>query len=131
PHHKVLEIGTGCGYQTAVLSRLAHKIYSVEIIEKLHRQAQKNLNDLNIKNVELRLGSGTEGWSEKGPFDRIMVTCARKDIPQSLLRQLAIGGKLIAPVGEPVQRLTVWTKKNEDSFDQEVLIPVKFVRFVD
>lgn len=96
---RVLEVGTGSGYQAAVLSRLAQSVYSIEIVPELARAAASRLAELGYRNVTVREGDGYQGWPEKAPFDRIILTAAPKDIPKALLDQLAKGGRLVAPVG--------------------------------
>ena len=96
---RVLEIGTGSGYQAAVLSRLAESVYTIEIVPELARSATKRLGELGYRNVTVREGDGYQGWAEKSPFERIILTAAPKEIPQALLDQLAPGGRLVAPVG--------------------------------
>jgi protein-L-isoaspartate(D-aspartate) O-methyltransferase len=100
---RVLEIGTGSGYQTAVLARLAAQVFSIEIIPKLSEQAKKILDQLGFKNVELKVGDGFFGWAEKAPFDSIVVTAAAGKLPEPLWRQLAEGGRLVMPLGEKGQ----------------------------
>jgi len=107
PGARVLEIGTGSGYQAAVLSVLAGEVYSIEIVEPLAREARERLARLGYRNVDVRAGDGYRGWPEKAPFDAIVVTAAPPEIPEPLLSQLAIGGRLVAPVGEVSQELVV------------------------
>ncbi|MBP7936758.1 MAG: protein-L-isoaspartate(D-aspartate) O-methyltransferase [Phycisphaerae bacterium] len=108
PEHRVLEIGTGSGYQTAILARLAREVYTIERLPLLRQQAQTLLNSLDIGNVIYRTGDGSLGWPEMAPFDRIMVTAAAPDVPKSLIEQLAEGGRMVIPVGqEGEQTLTL------------------------
>ena len=124
---KVLEVGTGCGYQTAVLSRLVERVYSVERIPALHDQAKQRLRDLNVNNVRLRLADGNSGWPLHEPFDGILVTAAPIGVPDALLKQLAPGGRLVIPVGrEERQRLLLITRES-DSFSETLLDYVSFV----
>jgi protein-L-isoaspartate(D-aspartate) O-methyltransferase len=126
----VLEIGTGCGYQTAVLAPLVNKIYTVERIPELLRKARQRLRDLDIYNVQFRPGDGWEGWRKYGPYDGIIVAAAASEIPEKLLLQLAQGGRLIIPIGPPGrQELTMVTKIN-DHCEQVSLEPVSFVPLV-
>ncbi|MFH1729442.1 MAG: protein-L-isoaspartate(D-aspartate) O-methyltransferase [Pseudomonadota bacterium] len=124
----VLEIGTGSGYQAAVLSELAKEVYTIEILEGLGKQAKQTLNELNYKNVHVRVGDGYKGWPEKAPFDVILVTAAPDHIPQPLIEQLKIGGKIVMPVGEKNQILKRITKtKNglsEESLSQIYFVPM-------
>ncbi|HBK58278.1 MAG TPA: protein-L-isoaspartate O-methyltransferase [Spirochaetaceae bacterium] len=124
---RVLEIGTGSGYQTAVLSLLAKEIYSVERIAVLLERARATLEALKIDNVELRLGDGFYGWAEKAPFDAIILSAAPFDIPDTILQQLADGGKLVAPVGPLGAQTLVRTTRRGDHFDTEALFDVAFV----
>ena len=130
--HKVLEIGTGCGYQAAVLSVLAGEVYSIEIVEELGAQARERLLSLGYDNVEVRIGNGYAGWPEQAPFDRIILTAAPDELPRTLVDQLKPGGRLVAPVG-PVygnQELVVVTKDAEGKVRREPVLPVRFVPMV-
>ena len=132
--HRVLEIGTGSGYQAAVLSRLVAQVYSIEIIEPLGTAARRRLETLGYKNVEVRVGDGYFGWPEKGPFDSIIVTAAANHIPPSLVEQLRPGGRMVIPVGNPfqTQMLMLVTKGDKGPHDLKVrsLMPVAFVPLV-
>ncbi len=124
---KVLEIGSGCGYQTAILSQLVAEVYTIERIESLYQKAQRNLCELQRTNVRLRHGDGYRGWPAAAPFDAILVAAAPPEIPEALLTQLAEGGRLIIPVGEgALQELRLITRKG-NQFHQEVLEQVVFV----
>ena len=113
---RVLEIGTGSGYQAAILSRIVKEVYTIEIKERLHQRATRKLRELKFNNVQTRFGDGYFGWKEAAPFDAIMITAAVNHIPPPLLRQLKDGGKLILPLGDPFlfQNLTLVTKQGED-----------------
>jgi protein-L-isoaspartate(D-aspartate) O-methyltransferase len=126
---KVLEIGTGSGYQAAVLARVAREVYTVEIREELGRQAEKRLRDLGYDNIHLRIGDGYDGWPEEAPFDGIMVTAAPGTVPQPLIDQLKEGGRLVIPVGDFFQDLLVLTK-TADGVEQRQIIPVRFVPMI-
>jgi protein-L-isoaspartate(D-aspartate) O-methyltransferase len=127
---RVLEIGTGCGYQTAVLAPLVKEIYSVERIPELLKKARQRLRDLDIYNVRLRQGDGWEGWRKYAPYDGIIVTAAASEIPASLIEQLAPGGRLVMPVGPSgCQELLRVTSKN-GSLERELLGAVSFVPLV-
>jgi len=127
---KVLEIGTGCGYQTAVLAPLVKRIYSVERISELLRKTRQRLRDLNIYNVQFRPGDGWQGWSKYAPYDGIIVAAAASRLPEKLLDQLAPGGRLIMPVGPSGrQELTLVTRR-DDHFEQQSLGAVSFVPLV-
>jgi protein-L-isoaspartate(D-aspartate) O-methyltransferase len=126
---KVLEIGTGSGYQAAVLARVAREVYTVEIREELGRQAEERLAELGYDNVFLRIGDGYQGWPEEAPFDGIMVTAAPDTVPQPLIDQLKEGGKLVIPVGDFFQDLLVLTK-TPDGVEQREIIPVRFVPMI-
>ncbi|MBW0149507.1 protein-L-isoaspartate(D-aspartate) O-methyltransferase [Marinobacter arenosus] len=123
---RVLELGTGSGYQTAVLSRLFDEVYSVERIKPLQDRARDRLRQLNARNVLLKHADGGMGWPDRGPFDGIIVTAAPVEIPEELLAQLCDGGILIAPVGEENQILVEVTRRG-DRFDHKELEPVHFV----
>jgi protein-L-isoaspartate(D-aspartate) O-methyltransferase len=127
PLSKVLEVGTGCGYQTAVLAPLVTKLYSIERIEPLLVRARLRLDELGLKNVRVRHGDGTQGWKGIAPFDGILVAAAPLSVPEALLQQLQVGGRLIVPVGpEGRQELLRFTRK-ESRMDRESLGPVAFV----
>ena len=124
---KVLEVGTGCGYQSAVLAPLVTKLYTIERIEPLHLRAKARLEELELRNVRLRHGDGTQGWKSIAPFDAILVAAAPLTVPEALLQQLRVGGRLIVPVGpEGKQELVRFTRK-ESRVDRQFLGPVAFV----
>jgi len=129
PDHKVLEIGTGSGYQAAVLAELCSEVYTIEIIPPLGRRAAALLEELGYDNVMVRIGDGYEGWPEYAPFDRIVVTCAPDDIPQPLVDQLIPGGRIVIPVGKAnqIQYLVVVTKDENGRIRQQRQYPVRFV----
>lgn len=126
---KVLEIGTGSGYQAAVLAELCDSVYSMEIIPPLGERAELVLRELGYTQVHVRIGNGYEGWPEQAPFDRIIVTCAPDDIPAALVEQLAPGGRIIIPVGSPYQTqyLVVVRKNRKGKTIIEEQYPVRFV----
>jgi len=127
PTDKVLEIGTGSGYQAAVLSPLVAEVYTIEIVERLGRRAERTLRRLGYKNVHVRTGDGYQGWPEAAPFDKIIVTCSPEAIPQPLVEQLKAGGQMIVPVGERYQQnLTRVTKRN-GKLERETLRATLFV----
>jgi len=126
---RVLEIGTGSGYQTAVLARLAAKVYSIEIREELAGQARARLSASGATNVEVRAGDGWFGWKEEAPFDGILVTAAPETVPGPLLEQLAPGGRMVIPVGGFYQELKV-IERTPDGFRERSVLPVRFVPFV-
>lgn len=125
-HHAVLEIGTGSGYQSAVLAELAKQVYTMEIIPDLAASARRALSDAGYRNVEVRSGNGYRGWPERAPFDRIIVTAAPPEIPQALVDQLAVGGTMVVPVGSSYQEMVIITK-TAGGVTQRRTIPVRFV----
>ena len=127
PEDKVLEIGTGCGYQAAVLAELARDIYTIEIIESLGKGAAKTLERLGYANVRTRVGDGYMGWPEHAPFDAIIVTAAPDHVPPALVEQLKAGGRLVIPVGKLFQELMVITKNADGSTTRKDIVPVQFV----
>ena len=129
PGDKVLEIGTGSGYQAAVLAELGVRVYSIEIIEPLGELARKNLAALGYDNIEVRIGDGYYGWEEQAPFDAIIVTAAASHIPPPLIKQLRPGGHMIIPVGSRflVQQLVLVDKDAEGGITTRQVLPVKFV----
>ncbi len=128
PRHRVLEIGTGSGYQTAVLARLARYVYTVERYRTLLGEAEARLKALHVQNVISRFGDGHEGWPEQAPFDRVLVTAAPAEEPRRLLQQLKPGGVLVAPVGRgPVQSLLRYVGDGKGAFVKEELGEVRFV----
>ena len=129
--HKVLEIGTGSGYQTAFLAQFAKEVYTVERIEELSHKAQKRLDGLGFGNIHYKIGDGTYGWKEKAPFDRIIVTAAAVRLPKALASQLAPGGIMVIPVGEEaLQRLFLVEKDEEGYIHVEAVEWVRFVSLV-
>lgn len=126
---KVLEIGTGSGYQAAILAELVDKVLTIEIVEPLARQAEQTLAELGYKNVRVRAGDGYLGWPEEAPFDAIIVTAAPDHVPQPLFDQLAIGGRLILPVGRGVQTLELYHRTAE-GYQRKALTLVRFVPLV-
>jgi protein-L-isoaspartate(D-aspartate) O-methyltransferase len=122
----VLEIGTGSGYQAAILAEIGAKVYTIEILEPLSETAKRKLDELGYTNVEVKCGDGYKGWPEYAPFDGIIVTCAPPEIPAPLLEQLKIGGRMVIPVGESYQELLLIIR-TEDGFERTQIIPVRFV----
>ncbi len=131
PDHVVLEVGTGSGYQAAILAHLARKVCTIEIIPPLAEAAAKTLGDLRYDNVSVRLGDGYVGWPECGPFDAIVVTAALGQVPPPLIEQLKVGGRLVMPVGAEygTQHLTVVEKIAPDKTTTRAVAPVRFVPF--
>ncbi|MDQ2042163.1 protein-L-isoaspartate(D-aspartate) O-methyltransferase [Pseudoalteromonas sp. 20-92] len=127
--NKVLEIGTGSGYQTAILAKTFTKIYSVERIKALQWQAKRRLHQLDLYNVSMKHGDGWQGWQSQAPFDGIIVTAAASKVPKDLLAQLADGGVLLAPIGESDQKL-IMIIRNGDDYTEHVIAPVRFVPLV-
>ena len=131
PDDRVLEIGTGSGYQAAILAERVKAVYTIEINEKLGKQAGKRLEELGYTNIQVKIGDGYKGWPENAPFDAVIVTCAPEEIPQSLIEQLKDGGRMIIPVGKEgtVQQLVKVTKKGGKTEIQAVM-DVRFVPMV-
>ena len=128
----VLEIGTGAGYQAAILAQLARKVYSVEIVEELGEQAKRRLRHLGCDNVEVRIGNGARGWSEHSPFDKVMVTAAPDLIPAPLIHQLKAGGKMVIPAGLPATQQLILAEKNDDGrMTTRDILPVRFSQLED
>lgn len=126
PLKKVLEIGTGSGYQTAILCQLVEKVWTVERIQGLHDRAKQTLRRVGIRNVQFKYDDGNIGWADNGPFDGIIVTASPRHVPTDLLDQLAIGGRMLVPVGDSAQQLKCITR-TDTGFEEEVLEDVKFV----
>ncbi len=132
PGGVVLEIGTGSGYQAAVLAEIVSRVYSIELIPSLGNEARKRLEELGYGNIEVRIGDGYQGWPEKAPFDGIVVTAAAPHIPRALLDQLKPGARMVIPVGgsSEIQYLKVIEKRADGSFDEKRVLPVRFVPLV-
>jgi protein-L-isoaspartate(D-aspartate) O-methyltransferase len=128
---KVLEVGTGSGYQAAVLSRLCRRLYTIERYQPLAEEAETRLHRLRFSNVVFRVADGTKGWKEQAPFDRILVTAASRDVPPALLEQLAPGGIMVLPIGpDPLHQNIERIVKTEDGLRREQILPVRFVPLV-
>lgn len=132
PGHVVLEIGTGSGYQAAVLAGIVKQVYSIEIVEALGKDAGRRLAAMGVANVEVRIGDGYLGWPDKAPFDGIVVTAAAPRVPQALIDQLRPGGRMAIPVGESggAQHLLLVSKRPDGSVTQKNVLPVRFVPLV-
>jgi protein-L-isoaspartate(D-aspartate) O-methyltransferase len=131
PHHTVLEIGTGSGYQTAILAKLAREVYSIERVKPLLDEAFERLMDLGIRNVHLRYGDGTRGWPEYAPFDRILIAAGAPQIPRSLLMaQLKDGGIAVLPVGDDDQQMLVSVHRRGDLLQSNHITPCRFVKLI-
>ena len=128
---RVLEIGTGCGYQTAILACLIEEVFSVERIRELHRAARDRLFDIGLRNVKFRYGDGFEGWVDHAPYDAILAAAAPRQIPQALLDQLGVGGRIIMPVGETSGQKLLKITRTQDGYEQQELETVRFVPLVD
>ena len=127
PTDRVLEIGTGSGYQAAILSRLVAEVYTIEIVEPLAKRAEADLRRLGYLNVKVLAGDGYNGWPEHAPFDSVIVTCAPDHIPQALIDQLQDGGRMIIPVGTPGEQQLYLLQKNGAKIEQQAVLPVGFV----
>jgi protein-L-isoaspartate(D-aspartate) O-methyltransferase len=132
PGDIVLDVGTGSGYQAAVLAEVVKQVYSIELIESLGRTAAARLAELGYRNVEVRVGDGYQGWPEKAPFDAILVTAAAPQVPPALVAQLKTGGRMVIPVGgsDDIQYLKVLTKRADGGYDERRVLPVRFVPLV-
>jgi protein-L-isoaspartate(D-aspartate) O-methyltransferase len=132
PTDTILEVGTGSGYQAAVLAEIVARVYSIEIIEPLGKAAAKRLEELGYGNIEVKIGDGYKGWPEKAPFNGIVVTAAAPRVPQALVDQLKPGGRLVIPVGGDggTQYLKVLTKRADGGVDEKRVLPVRFVPLV-
>ncbi len=127
PTDRVLEIGTGSGYQAAILGELAAEVYSIEIIEPLGKGAEGTLKRLGYKNVHVKVGDGYKGWPEHAPFDAVIVTCAPNHVPRPLVEQLKDGGRIIIPVGEAGAQELYLLEKKDGQLRQRAVLPVRFV----
>ena len=125
----VLEVGTGSGYQAAILAEVAKEVFSVELVETLSLRAQEVLRELGYKNIHFRIGDGTLCWKEHAPYDAIMVTAAPTQVPQALQEQLKIGGRMVIPVGSAFQELVLVTRERR-KFKKRKLLPVRFVPLI-
>lgn len=131
PHHKVLEIGTGSGYQTALLSRLAAEVYSVERVKPLLDEAFERLLDLGYRNVHFKFGDGSLGWAEQAPFDRILIAAGAPELPQTLLRsQLKEGGKAVLPVGDNDEQMLVEVTRSGEELVTREICACRFVKLI-
>jgi protein-L-isoaspartate(D-aspartate) O-methyltransferase len=128
----ILEVGTGSGYQAAVLAEIVSRVFTIEIIESLGRTAAKRLEELGYGNIEVRIGDGYAGWPEKAPFDGIVVTAAAPRVPQALVDQLKLGGRMVIPLGGPgdIQYLKLLTKRADGGVEEKRVLPVRFVPLV-
>ncbi len=129
PLHKVLEIGTGSGYQAAVLAQMVEQVYSIERIEALYKSAKNLFPQLGLRNIQVRYGDGEQGWAEQAPFDGIIVTAAVEQVPEGLLMQLADSGRMVIPVGSANSQVLQVITRMGDHFQTVNLDPVRFVAF--
>jgi len=129
---KVLEIGTGSGYQTAILAKLARRVYSIERHKSLTEEASERFRQLDLHTISTRVGDGSKGWPEQAPFDRIIVTAASEDVPEQLLEQLAVGGIMVVPIGpqDETQHIFRFTR-TEAGIEPERMLPVRFVPLIE
>jgi len=130
PEDKVLEIGTGSGYQAAILAEIVKEVYTIEIVKGLAETAEQRLKDMGYKNIFVKWGDGYEGWPEHAPYDAIIVTAAPDEVPQKLVEQLSVGGRMVVPIGSVFQELYLITKTKEGIIKKS-LIPVRFVPMVE
>ena len=132
PGDVVLEVGTGSGYQAAVLAEIVSRVFSIELLEDLGRTAAKHLEELGYGNIEVKIGDGYAGWPEKAPFDGIVVTAAAPFVPKALVEQLKTGGRMVIPVGGAgdIQYLKVLVKRPDGGVDEKRVLPVRFVPLV-
>ena len=129
PQDRILEIGTGSGYQAAVLGELAKEVYTIEIVKPLAESARLLLEKSGYKNIKVKWGDGYQGWKEQAPFDAIIVTAAPAEVPEELVKQLKMGGRMVVPIGGPFQELYLITK-TKTGIKKETLLPVRFVPMV-
>lgn len=132
PHHVVLEVGTGSGYQAAVLAEIVRQVYSIERVESLGQTAAQRLAEMGYRTVEVRIGDGYAGWPEKAPFDAIVVTAAAPYVPPALIEQLKPGGRMVIPVGDEggAQYLKLLIRRTDGGYDEKRVLPVRFVPLV-
>lgn len=132
PGKKVLEIGTGSGYHAAILAELVKNVYTIELIEKLGKDAQSRLDAMGYKNIQFKIGDGYNGWEQYAPYEGIIVTCSEEYIPEPLIKQLAVGGRLIIPVrySSKVQELIMIEKEEDGELKKTYLIPAQFVPLI-
>jgi protein-L-isoaspartate(D-aspartate) O-methyltransferase len=124
---RVLEIGTGSGYQAAILAELVAQVYTIEIVAPLGKTAEATLRRLGYKNVQVKVGDGFQGWPEHAPFDAVIVTCAPEKVPQPLLEQTKEGGRIVIPVGQSNEQALYLLEKKEGRLQQQAILPVRFV----
>ena len=132
PGHRVLEVGTGCGYQTAILAELVDQVFTIEVVSELAAKAKEKLNYLGYNTVDFRTGNGREGWLEKAPFQAILVTAASGSVPLALVAQLDLGGRMVIPIGSQgeTQNLVVLVKNEKGDITKNEVLPVSFVPLV-
>ncbi|MFH1051040.1 MAG: protein-L-isoaspartate(D-aspartate) O-methyltransferase [bacterium] len=130
-HEKVLEIGTGSGYQAAILAEICDSVFSIEIFKELGNKAKQVLESLGYKNIFVKIGDGYKGWKEHAPFDAVIVTCAPTNIPQPLIEQLKENGRMIIPIGERWSQELVLLKKTKGKIEKKEVLPVRFVPMID
>jgi protein-L-isoaspartate(D-aspartate) O-methyltransferase len=131
PEHRILEVGTGSGYQTAVLAEIVQRVYTVERIAELSSNAQAKLAELDYANIVFRVGDGAKGWPEEAPFDGILVTCGAEHVPEPLLEQLADGASLVIPVGGPIDQDLYQIRREGRSFKERFITRCRFVPLVE